>query len=113
MLVWKVDSKRVVRAARRQTGLASSIRARIRLPDGTLGQAATISSTNAIVGAPQVGVDEHGNATAVWTQAGRHERIMAAFHPHGKPFGKPVEIGRSARFSTRGRRSRSAASATP
>jgi hypothetical protein len=96
-LIWKVDSKRVVRLPA-QTGLASSIRARIRLPDGKLGRAATISSTNEIVTGPQIGVDENGNATAVWTQAGRHIRIMAAFHPHGQPFGKPVEIGRSGAF---------------
>jgi hypothetical protein len=98
-LVWKVDSKRVVHLPA-QTGLASSIRARIRLPDGTLGRAATISAANAIVTGAQVGVDENANATAVWTQAGRYERIMAAFHPHGKPFGKPVEIGRSGAFNT-------------
>ena len=83
-----------------RTGLAGSIRARIRLPDGTLGRATTISGTGAIVGTPQVGVDENGNATAVWAQAGRYERVMAAYHPHGKPFGKPVEVGRSEAFLT-------------
>jgi hypothetical protein len=97
-LIWKVDSKRVVRLPM-QTGLASSIRARIRLPAGALGRAATISSKNEIVTRPQIGVDENGNATAVWAQAGRHIRIMAAFHPHGKPFGKPVELGRSGAFN--------------
>ena len=99
VLIWKVDSKRVVRVGS-QTGLAGSIRVRIRLPDGTLGRAATISSTGTIVGTPQVGVDENGNATAVWAQAGRFERVMAAYHPHGRPFGKPVEIGRSRAFLT-------------
>ena len=82
-----------------QTGLASSIRARIRLPNGKLGAPSTISRGDAIVAAPQVGVDENGNATAVWAQAGRHVTIMAAFHPHGKPFGKPVEIGRTGAFN--------------
>ena len=97
ILVWKVDSRRVVRLPF-QTGLAGSIRARIRLPDGTLGRAATVSSTKEIVTAPQAGVDEQGNVTAVWVRAGRRTRIMAAFHPHGKPFGAPVEIGRSGAF---------------
>jgi hypothetical protein len=98
VLVWKVDSKRLVRLPA-QTGLASSIRARIRLPDGKLGRAVTLSSTSEIVTGPQVGVDENGNATAVWTQAGRHIRIMASFQPHGKPFGTPVELGRSGAFN--------------
>jgi hypothetical protein len=97
VLVWKVDSKRVVRLPA-QTGLASSVRARIRLPAGALGRAVTLSSSSEIVTRPQVGVDENANATAVWTQAGRHIRIMASFHPHGKPFGTPVEIGRSGAF---------------
>jgi hypothetical protein len=97
-LAWKVDSRHIVRLPA-QTGPASSIRARIRLPDGTLGHAATISSTSEIVTRPQIGVDENGNATAVWVQAGAHIRIMASFHPHGKPFGTPVEVGRSGAFN--------------
>ena len=99
ILVWNVDSKRVVRLGPR-TGLAGWVRARIRLPSGTLGRAATISSTKEIVFAPQAGVDENANVTAVWVQAGRHVRIMAAYHPHGKPFGKPVEIGRTSVFAS-------------
>jgi hypothetical protein len=99
VLVWRVDSKRLVHVGS-QTGLASEIRARVRLPDGTLGRPVTLSTPGTIAGTPQVGVDERGNATAVWTQAGRFERVMAAFHPHGKPFGKAVEIGRSQAFLT-------------
>jgi hypothetical protein len=95
--VWKVESRRLVRLPA-QTGFAGSIRARIRLPDGRLGRPQTISSSSEIVANPQVGVDQDGNATAVWVQAGRHIRIMAAFHPHGKPFGRPVELGRSGHF---------------
>jgi hypothetical protein len=97
-LTWKVDSRHIVRLPA-QTGPASSIRARIRLANGTLGRAATISSADEIVTRPQIGVDENANVTAVWAQAGRHIRIMASFHPHGRPFGKPVEIGRSGAFN--------------
>ncbi|MEA2218265.1 MAG: hypothetical protein QOJ35_891 [Solirubrobacteraceae bacterium] len=96
--VWKVESRRLVHLPA-QTGFAGSIRARIRLPDGRLGRPQTISSSGEIVASPQVGVDEHGDVTAVWVQAGRHIRVMAAFHPHGKPFGRPVELGRSGHFA--------------
>jgi hypothetical protein len=96
-LVWRVTSKRFVRLPA-QTGFAGSVRARVRLPDGTLGKAVTISATNEIVSGSSIGVDEAGNVTAVWAQAGSHIRIMAAFHPHGKPFSKPVELGRSGAF---------------
>lgn len=95
---WKVTSKRFVRT-RSQSGLASSVRARIRLPDGRLGRVETISSTREIVAGPQIGVAASGDATAVWTQAGRHLRIMAAFRPHGRRFGTPFELGRSTHFN--------------
>jgi hypothetical protein len=96
--VWKVTSRRVIRT-RTQTANAGSVRARIRLPDGRLGRVQTISSTGTIVAAPQIGVDERGNATAVWTQAGRHLTIMAAVRPHGRRFGTPFELGRSGHFA--------------
>ncbi|HTN24949.1 MAG TPA: hypothetical protein VL120_13230 [Solirubrobacteraceae bacterium] len=94
---WTVTSTRIVRL-RTQTGQESVVRARIRLPDGRLGRAQTISRGRGIVRSPQIGVDESGNATAVWTQAGLHFSIMAAFRPHGKTFGAPVELGRSRHF---------------
>jgi hypothetical protein len=96
--VWKVTSRRIIRT-RTQTGDASWVRARIRLPDGRLGRVQTISSTGTIVVNPQIGVDERGNATAVWTQAGRHLTIMAAVRPHGRRFGTPFELGRSGAFA--------------
>jgi hypothetical protein len=96
--VWKVTSGRVIRAGDR-TGAASYVRARIRRPDGRLGRARTISRTGAIVADPQIGVDERGNATAVWAQAGRHLTIMAAVRPHGRRFGRPFELGRSRHFA--------------
>lgn len=96
-LVWRATSKRFVHLPS-QTGFASSVRARVRLPSGQLGRAVTVSSTNEIVSGPQIGVDESGNVTAVWTQAGQHLTIMAAFRPHGKAFGTPVELGRSGAF---------------
>ncbi|MDX6721483.1 MAG: hypothetical protein QOJ63_3737 [Solirubrobacteraceae bacterium] len=95
---WKVTSRRFV-SLRSQSGLASSVRARIRLPDGRLGRVQTISSTREIVANPQIGVADSGDATAVWTQAGRHLRIMAAFRPHGGRFGTPFELGRSTHFT--------------
>lgn len=96
--VWTVTSRRFVRQ-RSQSGLAGSVRARIRLPDGRLGRVQTISSSREIVTDPQVGVAESGDATAVWTQAGRHLTIMAAFRPHGGRFGTPFELGRSTHFN--------------
>jgi hypothetical protein len=95
---WKVTSRRFVRT-RSQSGLASSVRARMRLPDGRLGRVETISGTGEIVANPQIGVAESGDATAVWTQAGRHLSIMAAFRPHGRRFGAPFELGRSTHFT--------------
>jgi hypothetical protein len=75
-----------------QTGPGSYVRARIRLPDGRLGHAQTISSTAEIVAHPQIGVAGSGDAWAVWAQAGRHIRIMAAFHPRGKAFGSAYVV---------------------
>ncbi|MEA2150788.1 MAG: hypothetical protein QOD69_2618 [Solirubrobacteraceae bacterium] len=91
---WVVTSKRLVRAHGLR-GFASVVRARIRLADGRLGRAQTISTTGAIVRNPQIGIDEAGNVTAAWTQAGPHLSIMAAVRPHGSRFGRPVELGRS------------------
>jgi hypothetical protein len=96
--IWKVTSKRLIRRGGR-SGFASYVRARIRLSDGRLGRVQTISSTTGLVAGPQIGVDESGNVTAVWTQAGRRLSIMAAFRAHGKRFGAPVEIGRSQHFN--------------
>ncbi|MDX6719842.1 MAG: hypothetical protein QOJ63_2096 [Solirubrobacteraceae bacterium] len=95
---WKVTSRRFV-STRSRGGLASFVRARMRLPDGRLGRVQTISSTREIVANPQIGVAESGDATAVWTQAGRHLSIMAAFRPRGGRFGAPFELGRSMHFS--------------
>lgn len=96
--VWKLTSAKFVRLPA-QSGFASRVRARIRLPDGRLGHIQTISTTSEIVAGPLVGVAENGDAWAVWTQAGRHIRIMGAFHPRGKPFEQPFELGRSSRFN--------------
>jgi hypothetical protein len=96
--VWKVTSRGIVRSGGR-TGVASYVRARIRRADGRLGRVQTISRTGAIVADPQIGIDERGNATAVWAQAGRHLAIMAAIRPHGRRFGRPFELGRSGHFA--------------
>lgn len=95
---WRITTKRVVRL-RAQTGEVGYVRARMRLPHGRLGKAQTISSTHGIVTGAQIGLDENGNATAVWTQAGAHLSIMAAYRPHGKRFGAPFELGRSTHFN--------------
>jgi hypothetical protein len=95
---WTVATTRFVHVHGR-SGFASYVRARIRLPDGRLGIVQTISTTGGLVANPQIGVDEAGNVTAVWTQAGRHQSIMAAFRPHGRRFGAPVELGRSQQFN--------------
>jgi hypothetical protein len=96
--VWRITTKRIVRL-RAQTGEVGYIRARMRLPHGRLGKAQTISTTHGIVTGAQIGLDDAGNATAVWTQAGAHLSIMAAYRPHGKRFGAPFEIGRSTHFN--------------
>ncbi len=96
--VWRVTTKRVVRLGA-QTGSVSYVRARMRLPHGRLGAVQTISSTRAIVTGAQIGLDGAGNATAVWTQAGAHLTIMAAYRPHGKRFGTPFALGRSTHFN--------------
>ncbi len=96
--VWRVTTKRMVRL-RGQTGQVGYVRARMRAPHGRLGKAQTISTTQGIVTGAQIGLDDAGNATAVWTQAGAHLSIMAAYRPHGRRFGTPVEIGRSTHFN--------------
>jgi len=96
--VWRVTTKRIVRL-RAQTGEVGYIRARMRLPHGRLGKVQTISTTRGIVTGAQIGLDDAGNATAVWTQAGAHRSIMAAYRPHGKRFGAPFELGRSSAFN--------------
>ena len=96
--VWKVTMRRFVRVNGR-SGRAGYVRARVRLPDGRRGRVQTISATGGLVANPQIGVDESGNATAVWTQAGRHQSIMAAFRPHGGTFGAPAELGRTQHFN--------------
>jgi hypothetical protein len=96
--VWRITTRHVVRL-RAQTGEVGYIRARMRLPHGRLGKAQTISSTHAIVTGAQIGLDDAGNATAIWTQAGAHLSIMAAYRPHGKRFGAPFELGRSTHFN--------------
>jgi hypothetical protein len=95
---WQVTTRRLVRVGR-QSGLASYVRARVRRPDGRLGSVQTISSTRGLVMNPQIGVDDAGNVTAVWTEAGRHLSITGAYRPHGKRFGRPVELGRSGHFN--------------
>ncbi len=95
--VWRVTTKRIVRL-RGLTGEVGYIRARSRLANGRLGKAQTISTTHGIVTGAQIGVDDAGNATAVWTQAGAHRSIMAAYRPHGTRFGAPFELGRSSAF---------------
>jgi hypothetical protein len=94
---WQVVTKHMLHLPT-QTGFGSYVRARIRLPGGRLGHAQTISSTSEIVAHPQIGVADGGDAWAVWAQAGRHIRIMAAFRPRGQGFGSPFEVGRSSHF---------------
>jgi hypothetical protein len=95
---WAVTTKRRVLAGR-LTGPGGVVRARVRLPDGRLGRTQTISSATGLVSGPQVGVDDLGNVTAVWVQAGRHVTVMAAYRPHGRRFGAAVALGRSGHFN--------------
>jgi hypothetical protein len=95
---WVQTTNRSVHVSGRR-GAATIVRTRIRLPDGRLGRVQTISSSDGLVAGPQIGVDDAGNVTAVWSQAGRHLSVVAAYRPHGKRFGRPVEIGRSRHFN--------------
>ncbi len=100
VFAWAVTTERFLRSRDRRSGFASYIRARVRLADGTLGSTRAISSTKELVANPAVALDARGNATAVWTQAGRHHRIMVSFRPRDGRFGTPVEIGRTGAFIT-------------
>lgn len=91
---WQVTTKRFVRTPTWR-GYAGYVRARIRLADGRLGRSQVVSATSEIVADPQVALDRRGNAIVVWTQAGRHIRVMGAYRPHGERFGRPFEIGRT------------------
>lgn len=95
---WVATTRRAVRVGRR-SGLASYVRARVRLPDGRLGATQTLSPAGGLVTGPQVGVDDAGNVTAVWVRAGRHLEVVAAYRPHGRRFGPPVVLGRSGHFT--------------
>jgi hypothetical protein len=95
---WKVTTHRFVRTPT-QSGYAGYIRTRLRQPLGTLAASRVISSTRDIVADPSVAIDDLGNVTAVWAQAGRRIRIMGAHRPRGGRFGAPFEIGRSGAFA--------------
>ena len=97
MFVWLVTSPRHVRAGTR-SGQASYVRMRSRTAHGRLGRTRIVSATGRIVANPQVAIDAAGNAVAVWTQAGRHLRIMGAYRPRGTRFGRPFVIGRTGAF---------------
>jgi hypothetical protein len=97
---WTVTSKRTIRTRSGARVPATYVRARMRLPGGRLGTARAISATNELVSSPAVALDDVGNATAVWVQAGQHNRIMASFRPHGGRFGASVEIGRTSAFAS-------------
>lgn len=100
VFVWTVTSKRLIRTRAGSRTFATYVRARIRLPGGRLRTTRAISSTTELVSDPAVALDAGDNATAVWTQAGRHVRIMVSFRPRGGQFGPPVEIGRTNAFAT-------------
>ena len=87
VFAWAVTTERFLRSRDRRSGFASYVRARVRLADGTLGSTRAISSTKELVANPAVALDARGNATAVWTQAGRHHRIMVSFRPRDGRFG--------------------------
>jgi hypothetical protein len=95
---WIVTTKRAVRSGR-QSGLASYVRARVRLPNGRLGATQTLSPASGLVTGPQIGVDDAGDVTAVWVRAGRHLEVVAAYRPHGRRFGPAVVLGRSGHFN--------------
>ena len=97
VFAWRVTTKRFRRLPT-QTGFASYVRAKVRLPGGTLGASRVISSTKEIVADPAVALDAAGNATVVWSQADSHLHIMGAYRPKGGSFGKPFEIGRTSAF---------------
>ena len=99
LFAWKVTTGRRV-TTRTWTGPASFVRARLRSSDGSLGAARAISSANELVADPAVALDRAGNATVVWTQAGRSIRVMGAHRRAGGSFGKPFEIGRTTAFNS-------------
>ena len=97
VFAWRVTTKRFLRLPA-QTGFASYVRAKVRLPSGALGASRILSSTREIVANPAVALDAAGNTTVVWSQAGSHVRIMGAYRRNGGGFGKPFEIGRTSAF---------------
>jgi hypothetical protein len=96
---WVVTTSKFQRNAHGYSGQLSYIRARLRLPDGHLGRARTISRNDQIAIEPQVAVDARGGVTAVWAQAvnGRVS-IVACYRPAPGRFGPRVVLGRSASF---------------
>ena len=113
VFAWAETTERFRRSRDRRSGFASYIRARVRLADGTLGSTRATSSTKELVANPAVALDARGNATAVWTQAGRHHRIMVSFARATGASGRRSRWGAPARSSPRARRSSSARAAPP
>jgi hypothetical protein len=98
LFAWKVTTERPVRT-RTQTGPASYVRVRLRAASGSFNAARVISSTKELVANPAVALDAAGNATVVWTQAGRTIRVMGSHRRRGGQFGRPFEIGSTSAFN--------------
>jgi hypothetical protein len=74
-------------AWRRSNGSNAVIQSRFRTPDGTLGQAQTISGTGQNALTPSVGMDTAGNATFAWIRSnGTHNIAQTRRRPAGGSF---------------------------
>lgn len=69
----------------RYMGGGTRIQAALMRPGGRFGKAQTLSAPGA--NDPQVGMDDQGNAVAVWTIAATPYLVQAAFRTHGHRFG--------------------------
>jgi hypothetical protein len=77
----------------RYDGHTWRVQAARRLGDGTWSHPVTLSAPDRAGVVPQVAVDRHGNAIAVWqSEGGSHWRIQSARRPAGGTWSRPVTL---------------------
>jgi hypothetical protein len=75
------------------SGGQAEVQAATATPGGAFGTALSLSGPSAVASVPQVALDDHGNALAVWDGwDGSHIRIEASLRPAGGSFGAPQLI---------------------
>ncbi|MGH2918747.1 MAG: hypothetical protein ACRDLS_09155, partial [Solirubrobacteraceae bacterium] len=95
---WFHATHRMRRDPNGRSGFLRYVRVRTRLAHGALTPTRTVSRKDVIADAPLVGVDVRGTTTVVWQESRRGRKlpfVMVAVAKKGKPFSRPVTLGRT------------------